>query len=243
MRKLRLLLGMAGALVVAAALAGSLSAASGPSVCMGGQIAAGTYNNLIVAGTCTFADGLVTVRGNLTLGRGAILNDHAQAQATTVHVTGNVLVGKGGVLGLGNYNPVPPHTSAVVDGSVLADRPGTLYLGGMTIHGRRVSVGGGDPTRNFPIKDDQIDGQVAITGFRGLWWGLIRTTVGGNAILTNNRATDISTLPGVDSSEVVTNTIRGSLLCFANVPVAQVGDSEGATNTVGGFKLGECAGL
>jgi hypothetical protein len=243
MTKLRLLFGVFVVLVAAGAATSSLSASAGSSVCTGGQIAAGTYNGLVVTGTCTFADGQITVRGTLTLTRGAILNDHAAAAATTVHVTGNVLVGKGAVLGLGNYNPVPPHSSAVVDGSVLADQPGTLYLGGMTIHGSLVSIGGGDAGRNFPIKDDQIDGQVAISGFRGLWWGLIRTTVGGNVLLINNRATDTSTLPGSDSSEVVTNTIGGSLICFANTPSAQFGDSEGATNTVGGFKLGECAKL
>jgi hypothetical protein len=43
--------------------------------------------------------------------------------------------------------------------------------------------------------------------------------------------------------EIVTNTIAGNLSCFDNVPHAQVGDSGGAPNMVGGQKRGECASL
>lgn len=62
-------------------------------------------------------------------------------------------------------------------------------------------------------------------------------------IVTNNVAADTSVLPGIDSSEIVTNTIPGNLICQKNVPDAQVGDSEGATNTVSGNQIGECAGI
>jgi hypothetical protein len=46
-----------------------------------------------------------------------------------------------------------------------------------------------------------------------------------------------------DAMEVVTNVIGGNLGCFNNVPQAQVGDSTGAPNIVGGHKRGECANL
>jgi hypothetical protein len=243
MRKLHLLLGMCLVVGLAAVASASLAAAKGPTTCSGGTIAAGTYNSLVVTGNCTFADGgTVTIDGNLTVADGAILNDHA-ASTATVHVTGNVKVGAGAVLGLGNYNPVPPHNSAVVDGNIVANGAATLYLGGMTVHGNVISNGGGDPGRNLPIKDDQIDGNLIILGWSGLWFGVIRDTVGGNVIVSNNHAVDITQLPGIDSTEVVTNTISGNLICDGNSPAAQVGDSEGATNTVGGHKLGECAGL
>jgi len=58
----------------------------------------------------------MAINGNLTIANGAVLNDHASGLAT-VHISGNVFVGKGGVLGLGNYNPTPPHNGAIVDGA------------------------------------------------------------------------------------------------------------------------------
>ena len=44
-----------------------------------------------------------------------------------------------------------------------------------------------------------------------------------------------------DAMEIVTNHIGGNLACFNNNPAAQVGDSMGQPNVVGGQKRGECA--
>jgi hypothetical protein len=52
--------------------------------------------------------------------------------------------------------------------------------------------------------------------------------------------------PRPDSTEVVSNTIGGQLICLGNTPQAQIGDAAeegGGPNTVGKHKLGECAGL
>ena len=242
MNKLRLLLGVGVLLVLGVVGSWALAAGQAKATCSGGEIVAGTYRSLTVTGNCTFADGaVVTINGNLTVAQGAILNDHATSTAT-VHVTGNVKVGKGAVLGLGDYDPTPPDT-AVVDGNIIANNPLTLYLGGMTVHGSVVSNGGGDPGRNFPIKDDTIDGNLIIQGWSGLWMGVIRVTVGGNVNVSRNVASDPSQLPGSDSTEVATNTISGNLICRGNTPAAQLGDTGGTTNTVGGHKLGECAQL
>jgi hypothetical protein len=46
-----------------------------------------------------------------------------------------------------------------------------------------------------------------------------------------------------DSTEVVTNIIGGNLSCKDNSPPAQIGDSGGSPNIVGGNKKGECASL
>lgn len=242
MKKLRLLLGLC--VLFAVAVGGSaLAAKPGAGSCSGGSIAAGSYNGLTVTGNCTFAGGTVTINGNLKVAAGAILNDHA-ASSAIVHVTGNVLVGQGAVLGLGNYNPAPPHDSATVDGNIIANHPLTLYLGGMTVHGNVVSHGGGDPGRNFPFKDDTIDGNLVIQGWSGLWMGVIRATVGGNVIVSDNLATDPSEEPGSDSTEVMTNDISGNLICHRNTPAAQVNPNDGGLpNTVGGRKIGQCAGL
>jgi hypothetical protein len=238
MTKLRLLVGLCALLGLVVVGTGGAR----PATCSGGEIAPGTYDGLVVTGTCTFGEGAVTVRGNLTVSPGAILNDHALSPAT-VHVTGNVLVGQGAVAGLGDYDPTPPHTSAVVDGSVIATNALTLYLGGATVHGNVIFTGGGDPGRNLPIKDDRIDGSLIVQGWHGLWFGIIRTSVGGNVIATNNVAADPTTDPGDDSSEIVTNTVSGNLICTGNVPGVQVGDSEGDANVVAGNKLGQCAGV
>jgi hypothetical protein len=167
------------------------------------------------------------------------------------HITGNVNVGKGAVLGLGSYSPAPAHDSAVVDGNVTANQPLTLYLGGITIHGNLTSNGGGSgpagPFRNFPIKDDTIGGNVIIQGWEGGWIGVIRANVGGNLIFQKNASVltdDGSPAPDADSSEVQTNHVGGNLNCQGNTPPAQVNpDDGGQPNVVGGNKNGECAGL
>lgn len=241
--KLRLLLGLFVLVTLGVVGSTALAAPHGATTCSGGSIAAGTYDGLVVTGTCTFAGGSVTIDGNLTVAAGAILNDHA-ASTATVHVTGNVKVGTGAVLGLGDYGEEPAHDSATVDGNIVANEPLTLYLGGMTVHGNVISNGGGDSTRNFPIKDDTIGGNLIIQGWSGQWFGVIRSTVGGNVIVSNNVATDTSVLPGSDSSEVMTNQISGNLICQRNTPAAQVNPFDGGQpNDVDGHKIGECSGL
>jgi hypothetical protein len=242
MRKMRLI--CLSAVAVALCIGAPTAASSGSRAarCDNGEIAGGTYNGLAVFGTCTIANGAtVTINGDLVVTAGAILNDHA-ASTATVLVHGNVRVNPGGVLGLGTYAPVENGTT--VDGSVFAFLPKTLYLGGMTVHGDVTSIGGGDATRNFPIKDDTIDGNLVIYGWSGLWMGVIRVTVGGNVVIADNHAADTSEEPGSDSTEIMTNQIGGNLICFGNSPNAQVNPNDGGQpNTVAGRKLGECAGL
>ena len=107
-------------------------------------------------------------------------------------------------------------------GSIVANQPLTIYLGNVTVHGNFISIGGGDPERNFPIKDNTIDGNVFVFGWKGLWMGLIRNTVGGSVWVLGNRAADTSVLPGSDSTEVQTNDISHNLICLGNSPRAQV---------------------
>ncbi|HEX7083246.1 MAG TPA: hypothetical protein VF186_03960 [Gaiellaceae bacterium] len=242
MRRLRLLLGSCVVLALAAVAWTGAAAGAAPGVCAGGEIAAGTYAGLSVYGNCTFAAGSVRIDGNLIVGPGAVLNDHAASPATVV-VNGNAIVQQGGVLGLGTYANPTSHQTAVVNGNVIANGAASLYLSDATVRGNVIVTGGGDPGRNLPIKDDTINGNVVIQGWTGLWFGVVRDTVGGNVILANNRASDTSQEPGSDSTEVVTNTISGNLVCTGNAPAAQIGDSGGTPNTVSGKKIGECAGL
>lgn len=240
--KLRLAAGVAVFAILVAAASSSSAATRGRYTCSGGTIPAGVYGDLLVTGNCAFAPGEVVVNGNLAVAPGAVLDDHAAVPAS-VHVTGNVTVGAGGVVGLGTYAPAKTHSVAVIDGNVIGVGAASLYLSRVTIHGNLVINGGGDADRNLPIKDDTIDGNVILHGWRGAWFGIIRDDIGGNVIVHDNAAADPSTLPGSDSGEIVTNTIRGNLICSGNTPAPQPGDSGGAPNTVGGHELGQCAGL
>ena len=252
MRSKTLLVGMAAALLVVAMPASVLARNPGSATCSGGPIHAGTYRSLTITGNCTIdAGAVVLINGNLTVARGAILNDHA-ASTAEVHINGNVRVGKGAVLGLGSYatpGSVGPDTVA---GSIIADEPLTLYLGGLTVGGSVISIGGGLPStsvadfRNFPMKDDVIHGNLVIAGWRGGWLGVVRDHVRGTVIVAGNVSLSSPEGPGMDgdSTEVMTNSIGGNLICFANSPAAQVNPVDGGQpNVVKGRALGECAGL
>jgi hypothetical protein len=254
-RLLRVLL--APAIVVGALVGGASAAGAAPAwqgaVCTSGNIASGTYRGLTIAGDCTVPNGaVVIVRGDLVLKKGSYFNAFTQG---TVLVTGNIRVGAKALLALGctpqAIQPPSPcgnvTTHDTVGGSIVAVGALTMYLDGDTIGGNLVSLGGGpgpvlNPYVNFPIKDNTILGNVYVQGWKGAWFGFIRNVTLGNVILIGN--VGVTTADGQpDSTEVVTNTIAGNLACYANIPAAQIGDSGGGPNIVGGLKLGQCAKL
>lgn len=245
---------VAGVVGLVAVGSGAVAAGPGSATCSGGTIAAGTYSRLTVIGVCWFSGGTVTVTGNVVVAPGASLNDHAASPLTAIHVGGNVLVGRGGIVGLGTYNPFAAHDS-VVDGNVIANQPLSLYISFTTIHGNLISQGGGGGVtgefRNFPTKDNIIDGNAVIEGWTGGWIGFIRNQVGGNVVFSGNTSVINGLVdppvPGQvdsDSSEIMTNVVSRNLICQGNTPAAQVNpDDGGQPNDVGGQKIGQCAGL
>jgi len=270
MRRQILLFGTVVALLAMALPGSALAGNPGAGTCSGGMMLAGTYSGFTVTGTCTIAYGAnVQINGDLTVADGASLNDHgAEAwKAAQMHITGNVKVGKGAVLGLGWNSPegegsLGPDT---VGGNIVANQPLALQVGQVTVGGNVVSNGGGVLStsvadfRNFPVKDNVIHGNLIIQGWQGGWIGLIRNHVDGNVIFANNVSlSNPETGPGTDgdSSEVmgsdvsaiggpiVPQTIGGNLICHDNVPAAQINPGDfGAKNFVGGKAIGECAGL
>jgi len=88
-----------------------------------------------------------------------------------------------------------------------------------------------------------IDGNVIVHGWQGAWFGIIRGTIGGNVSVIGTAGTRLGNDGGLDSTEIVTNVIAGNLVCLRNSPPAQIGDSGGTANSVGGNAIGECAGL
>jgi hypothetical protein len=241
--------------VLALGVGGSAAIAAAPTTCSGGTIAPNVYNGLIVTGNCTIK-GAVTINGNVTVADGAYLD--AAYLGTRVTITGNVNVGKAAKFGLGctyghhDCGFVPSWLGNVtVNGNVTASQALTMYLDFATIHGNVISNGGGDitlvdhpPLQDgvvLPIKDNVIDGNVIVQGWKGAWFGIIRNEVHGNVIASNTVGTRIGDQNAPDSTEIVTNRISGNLICQGNSPAAQIGDSGGTTNTVGGRKVGECA--
>ncbi len=227
----------------------------------------GTYRGFTVTGTCMIArDAVVQIDGNLVIRPGASLDDHgAEAWMNgEIHVTGNIHVEKGAVLGLGWNAPEGTLGPDTVGGNIVANQPLALQIGNVTIGGNLVSRGGGvlstsaDDFRNFPVKDNVIHGNLVVQGWTGGWIGMIRNTIDGNAIIANNRSWSSDAGPGTDEDStevqgsdlsafggpVIPQTIGGNLICHGNLPAAQVNPADGgAPNVVGGRKIGECASL
>jgi hypothetical protein len=250
MMKPKLLLGLCAVLALAASAAPAAAEPGGPGhgpeICASaGTPLSGNYGNLALTGNNYVAAGAtLNVWGNLVIAPGACLDGFSTA---TVHVGGNVLVGRNAILGLGcatgvdfEFAPCEDTTTDdTIGGSLLAFDPYTMYLTADAINGSLVSLGGGPgappaPFVNFPIKQMTIHGNALISGWEGGWFGFLRNVVNGSVIVSSIHASD------PDSTEVVTNTVHGNLICNDNSPAVQFGDSLGSPNEVGGFALGEC---
>jgi hypothetical protein len=230
-------------------LSGSTASAAAPatSACEGGVLAAGTYPSLTITGDCSLPDtGTINVNGNLVIADGATFNGQTGA---TINVSGSLFVGTGAAITLG-CSPAAEcevTTADHIGGNVIANKALAVILHSDTIDGNILIRGGGggvvcdfeSPTgpAYSTVEDSQIGGNVMISGLRSCWLGFFRNNVDGNVHISGNILAD------PDATEVATNTIRGNLICSNNSPAAQVGDSEGGPNVVGGNKLGECRAL
>jgi hypothetical protein len=255
--KFRIVAGMCLLLLGLAAPAAQASQAaadptSGPPICSSaGTAIAGNFQNLTITGNAYVESGTaLTVRDNVVLKPGSCLDAFSLGR---VLVGGNISVGKGAILALGctpaSIGPGPPcdgqSTTDAVGGNIVANHPYTMYLDGDSIGGNVVSIGGGpgptlNPYVNFPIKDNSIFGNLVVEGWQGAWFGALRDAVRGNVVIANNVGVTIGETGQPDSTEIASNTIRGNLICFGNSPKAQLGDSGGTLNLVGGKKMGEC---
>lgn len=253
-------LGVLPALIAALSLAGWAAPAVadpfvGPPICSStGTAISGLHRNLTIRGNAYVAKGTtLIVVGHLRIAPRACLDAFTLG---TVHVWGNVSVGRGATFALGcTPEALPPpspcgHTTTAdtVDGNINADRPLTLILDGDLIYGRVFSWGGDDPTLgnpalSFVVKDNHIGRDLILMHWRGAWIGALRNTIGGNAVIFGNVGTRPSAAGLPDSTEIGGNTVAGNLICLYNTPPAQIGDSHAALNTVYGRKIGECAHL
>ncbi len=238
-------------LVVAFAVVPAAQAGGGGQ-CHGGTLDSGTYDSLTITGACQVPQGAtITVNGPVTVtGKGAALMALAPAN---IDIMGNVRATDGAVLGLGVPNEgkgCPTDAHAIVHGSVRALGALTIYLDCSTVYGHVGAQGGGaggfgpsceekksPKPLNFVIKDNHLYGGARVRGWTGCWLGYIRNVTYGSVRLIGNTPAE------KDANEVVTNRIFGNLVCRANTPAPQVGDSQGATNVVFGHKRGQCRNL
>jgi hypothetical protein len=252
--KLRVVVGVCVALAFAAqAVPASADTNSVPICSSPGTALSGNTGSFTVTGNAYVAsDATLNVNGNLTLAPGACLDAFSLG---TVTVSGGISVGQGATLGLGcspgAIGPQPPcgfdTTKDTVGGNIIANAPLTMYLTAVTVGGNVVSNGGGpgptlNPYINFPVKENNIGGNLIMQGWQGAWLGALRNNVGGNLIVQNNVGVTHGDEGTPDSTEIVNNTVGGNLICHGNSPAAQVGDSGGGPNTAR-KKIGECASL
>lgn len=253
--KLRLLFGLAAAVVLGVTAASATADPTNVPVCHGPETTAvaGTHGNLTITGNVFVADGTtLDVRGNLTIAPGACLDAFTLG---TVTVGGNILVGKDAILALGCSPGAlgPPFdqppcsgqtTSDTVGGNIVATQPHTMYLTASAVRGNVISNGGGGQSarfESFPIKEMTIGGNLIVQGWQGAWIGLLANHVRGNVIFSDNSAAISGTPQGPDSSEVSGNVVGGNLICQHNDPAAQIGDAPRGPNSVSGRAIGECA--
>lgn len=234
------------------------SAAPAPLTCSGGQIHSGTYSSITVTGDCTVKPGAtVVVRGDVTVQPGASFDGSTNS---TIKIRGNVVAGAGSSFALG-CTPAHPcdgnesqefSTTDSVGGNVVLNGVFNAALNGDRIGGDVIVNGGGagllDPEVAFiplSIKDDKVGGNIVVNGLTTVWFGIIRSTIGGNVIVMDVHGSD------PDANEIVANKIGGNLVCTGNDPVAQFGDAifdpglppGYGPNKVKGQAIGECADL
>jgi hypothetical protein len=258
-----LVLGASSAVVGLLGLGVTAAQASpnGPYICSGGNIAPGTYASVTVTGTCYVPQGSVVIHGNLIIAPGALLDAVSPAPPAPtgsalpgeVSVSGNVIVGRGAVLGLGCSPSVcTDSTNDSVGGNIVGSQALAVIVHGVTIGGSVVVSGGGggvtctppplfltDPQLAGPaygdFENNVISGNLTVISVRSCWFGALRNEIGGNVVYAGNVYAD------PDANEILNNTVDANMICLFNSPAVQVGDSMAPPNVVSGLALGECA--
>jgi hypothetical protein len=214
-------------------------------------------------GAAVIKGDLILARG-AALNATFALNDVAGKGISSLTVRGDITVGRGAVLGMGcepDFNPCSDDPAASaggtltghnrVFGDVRASHALAVLVHASTIGGSMtVNRGGGGVTCAVPAtgifsvlqspvfsdaEDNTIGGNLTVTGLRTCWLGALRNHVHGNIVDAGNKMAD------PDANEVLTNVVHGSIACFRNTPAVQYGDSAGSPNQVHGHAFGQCS--
>lgn len=238
-----LVLGLAlGALVSTASAGASSLPHFGNHTCRHGKIRTGVYASLKVTGNCTVPNGAtVHVRGDVFVAHDAVLN---QVTQSSLNIRGDLTIRRHAIVGRGCNDEVgcATETNDHIGGSLQSWRAKAVVIEQENVGGNvRIRRGGGSMDCSstgllggpfFATIHDSVIGGNVVRKVHSCWFGLIRSHIGGNVKIGENRMGD------PDAMEIITNVIAGNLSCFDNVPHAQVGDSGGAPNVVGGESAG-----
>jgi hypothetical protein len=263
--------GLLAALVIVPTLAAPVSAAAATHTCSGTTkapgVLAGTYpGDVIVKGFCvvnagpTVVDGTVTVAPGGALAAIFALNDKTHKGFSSLTVKQNVVVQAGATLALGcepnfftctdDSGKTPTLQSrGTIGGNLVAHKPLGVLVHNSSINGDVTEQGGGGglsctPKGVFKLfkspvysdyEDNVFGGNVNVTGMHSCWLGLLRNDVHGSLSFT------VNTMADPDANEVLHNSVNDSLICLANRPAVQYGDSGSTPNVVGDSASGQCS--
>jgi hypothetical protein len=154
------------------------------------------------------------IGGNVT----AVNAQGVLIQAVAIGGSASVLGGGGGVLG------GPPESGGCFAAPIPAPWSDDNALSNPNT---------GTP-RYTDFEDSTIGGNLSVTGVQTCWIGSLRDQVGGSVNFSGDTTSD------PDGMELGSNVIGGNMTCLANLPAVQFGDSNAASNVVGGSATGQC---
>ena len=236
-----------GALTIA--ISPALAARPAGFTCTGtlsspGSIPGGTYASLTMpAGSLCAVVGDVTVTRPLTIDTGAGLA--VFAGSLTIQ-GGPVAVGQNAALILGTETPGGPIVNSI-GGPVTGSGESSVQIHNADVGGPvRLTGGGGDNaivdafSGGFPgnfndLEDNHLQGPVSITGYAGVWAGVIRDVIDGPFTFSDN----VEAV--TDEYDIGSDTIHGPATCNDNNPVPNVGQSPGGPSVVFGPIRGDQA--
>ena len=197
------------------------------------------------------AGAVITVRGDVNVAKGAVFD--AQSAPSTITVWHDVTGRAGSFVGLGCQSPayagnsghectVDPegHSTITVHGNITVTRASTVLLNGITVKGNVTLLGGGSDIP-WSIKNNNIRGNLMVSGQTTDWLGVLFNTVGRNVVLTKIAVTD--THPDAPGVYIVRNTVGRNLICLGLTPGVSGGFVPGSVNVVGHKAIGQCASL
>jgi hypothetical protein len=247
LRPILVVVALLSSLLVGSATANaSPSSAHGDYTCSGGTlqplnpsiIQPGTYRSITVTGNCLIPGGTVTVRGNVTVQKNAVLVVNLPGGPTmpeddaTLNVGGSAFVGQGAtlILGCAPSFGCKNSTHSVIQGSLVANGALGMLLHSDTIIGSLSVTGGGGKNYDcIPPKtglfgafgspvyttfeDGAIGGDASFADYKSCWLGFARANVGGKLSYSH------IILGDPDGVEILASVINGNLSCVGNLLV------------------------
>jgi hypothetical protein len=254
-----------------AATTGTATCSGTPSA--PGVLTGTVTGSVVVKGACEVNAGAAVVGGDLTLSPGSALlaafalNDQTGTGTSSLAVKGNILVRSGATLLMGcnpaNFpcldDPHPNNPTLSMHPTVGLDLRSNLPLGvivhNFTVGGDVIQTGGGGGVNCRPqgvfklfqspvystYEVGSVGGDVRISSVHSCWMGVVELHVGNTVVFHANKLAD------PDAIEILSNNIKGNLICRGNSRTWDNGDlgphlfpRQPEPNTVGRNRKGQC---